>query len=66
MSNIGQAGFNILYQGRHKTSTKGGIHMKETEKERQERLISNAKEQSDMEWVLAGLMIILLAGFFTI
>jgi hypothetical protein len=66
MSNIGQAGFNILYQGRLETSKRGGIHMKETEKERQQRLIRNSKEESDMEWILACLMIILLAGFFTI
>jgi hypothetical protein len=40
--------------------------MRETDRERQERLIRYSKEESDMEWVLAGLMIILISGFFTI
>jgi hypothetical protein len=40
--------------------------MKETELEKRERLVRKAKEECDLEWVLAGLMIILIAGFFVI
>jgi hypothetical protein len=40
--------------------------MRETEREGQERLIRNYKEEFDMECLLTGLMIILIAGFFTL
>ncbi|WP_285291739.1 hypothetical protein [Bacillus sp. ISL-35] len=40
--------------------------MRETERESYERLIRHYKEESDMKWILAGLMSILIAGFFTI
>ena len=40
--------------------------MEETEWEKQDKKIRNAKEESDMEWVLAGLLIIIVTSIFTL
>lgn len=58
---------HIIYQGRHKASEMEVARiMTKKELERQQERIQEAESDSDFQWLLSGLLIIVTAGIFTI